>query len=58
MTSVRMFVRAHATRSLWPMTTPGMPENENPATSNGQLVVTVVQCSPTWYQMPGSDVAR
>ena len=35
------------------MTTPGRPEKEKPATSNGQASSTWVQCRPTWYQMLG-----
>src|SRR3954447_19197305 len=40
------------------MTTPGVPENVNPATSYGQDASTVRQCSPIWYQMLGMAGAR
>src|SRR5699024_3882318 len=32
----------------------GIPENPNPATSNGQSASTVRQCRPAWYQIPGT----
>src|SRR3954471_22189865 len=47
-----------AIRWLWPMTTPGTPAKLKPDTSNGQLVDSVWQCSPTWYQTPGRLGAR
>ena len=47
-----------AMSALWPMTTPGRPEKEKPATSNGQASSTCVQCRPTWYQMLGMPGAR
>ena len=40
------------------MTTPGRPEKEKPETSNGHWALTVRQCSPIWYQMPGMPVPR
>ncbi len=44
--------------SLWPMTTPGTPENVVPATSNGHFGPTSRQCSPICSQMPGMAGAR
>src|SRR6476469_391516 len=43
---------------LWPMTTTGSPEKEEPATSKGQSLPTLRQCRPVWYQMPGTPGAR
>ena len=44
--------------ALCPMTTPGRPENVNPATSRGQSSLTVRQCSPICIQGPGTDTPR
>ena len=53
-----MFVAPHAIRALWPRTTPGTPGNETPATSYGQAVDTVRQCSPLRYQIDGIEMPR
>ena len=37
----------HATRLLWPITTPGTPEKLKPETSNAQAAVTVRHFKPT-----------
>ncbi|CPU64230.1 Uncharacterised protein [Mycobacteroides abscessus] len=57
-TSAPMFVRPQASWALWPMTTPGKPANEKPATSNPHAGETSLQCSPTCAQMPGAPRAR
>src|SRR5690606_25950493 len=46
-------VNPQAIRSLWPITTPGTPENVKPLTRYPQA-----QCSPIWYQMPGMLTPR
>ncbi len=58
MTSGPRLVNPHAMSALWPMTTPGRPENVNPETSNGQSGPTVRQCRPIWYQIPGMVTPR
>src|SRR5215212_9919035 len=40
------------------MTTPGSPEKLKPETSYGQSLVTLLQCRPTWVQMPGMVAPR
>ncbi len=41
-----------------PMITPGMPAKLKPLTSNGQASETTRQCSPTWVNTDGIEVAR
>ncbi len=53
MTSGFRLVKPQAIRPLWPITTPGMPENVKPSTLKPQS-----QCRPIWNQMPGIDVDR
>src|SRR6478736_780231 len=48
----------HAILSLWPMTTPGRPENAKPETWKGQAALTVRHWRLTWLQMPGIDRER
>src|SRR3954452_18660328 len=43
---------------LWPMTTPGRPEKLKPETSNGHVLPTLLQCSPTCVQIPGMVAPR
>src|SRR5439155_18915186 len=57
-TSGPRLVKPHATRSLWPTTTPGTPANVVPATSNGQSLPTVRQCRPIWYHTDGTAGPR
>src|SRR6266508_6076530 len=52
-TSGPRLVKPHAMRSLWPITTPGTPENVNPARFSPHP-----QCSPIWNQIPGMVGAR
>ena len=58
MTSGPRLVNPHAICWLWPMTTPGIPENVKPLTSNGHAAPSRVQCRPIWYQMPGTETPR
>src|SRR5690625_7859001 len=51
-------VRPQARFAVCPITIPGIPAKPKPATSNGQWASTVRQCSPCWYQIPGTDGAR
>lgn len=43
---------------MWPITTPGIPENVKPVTSYGQAALSVRQCRPIWYQSEGNCGAR
>src|SRR5690606_32991348 len=52
-TSWARLVKPQAIRSLWPITTPGTPENVNPLTRWPQE-----QCRPIWYQIPGMLTPR
>src|SRR5918994_6847593 len=58
MTSGPMLVKPHAICALWPITMPGTPENEYPATSNGHSGPISRQCRPTWDQIDGIAGAR
>src|SRR5690625_3715419 len=51
-------VRPQARFAVCPITMPGIPAKPKPATSNGQSPSTVRQCSPCWYQIPGTEGAR
>ena len=58
MTSGPRLVKPQAMSALWPMITPGTPENVKPATSSGQRWSTVVQCSPICIHTPGMLTPR
>ena len=58
MTSAVRFVKPHAMSALWPMTTPGTPENPKPATSNAHASLTVRQRRPIWCHTLGSEAPR
>ena len=58
MTSAVRFVNPQAISALCPMTTPGTPENPNPATSNAHASFTVRQRSPIWCHTLGRDAPR
>jgi len=47
-----------ASEGFWPMNTPGMPESENPETSNVQSSASATQWSPTWCHTPGALTAE
>ena len=57
-TSGPRLVNPQAMSALWPMITPGTPENVKPATSSGHSLLTVVQCSPICIQIPGMLTPR
>ncbi len=57
-TSGSRLVKPQEIALLWPITTPGRPEKLNPDTSNGHVVPTLLQCRPTWVQMPGMVAPR
>ena len=51
-------VSPQAIVAFLPITTPGTDARLKPETSNGQVAVTVRQCSPTWAKTDGMEVAR
>ncbi len=51
-------VSPQAIEVFLPMITPGTEARLKPDTSNGQVPVMVRQCSPTWANTDGIDVAR
>ena len=51
-------VSPQAIEVFLPITTPGTEARLKPVTSNGQVSVTVRQCSPTWAKIDGIEVAR
>src|SRR5665811_1228717 len=57
-TSAPRLVSPQARSALWPMITPGNPENVKPETANGQLVSTSMQYRPICDQIPGAEIAR
>ncbi len=48
----------HAMRALWPMITPGTPENPKPATSKPQSEVMTRHFRPIWCHTLGSAAPR
>ena len=53
MTSGPRLVKPQAMSALWPMMTPGTPENVKPDVSSVQSAVRARQCRPICIQMPG-----